>query len=75
MEFSAACHDNPHIMIIDLELESRSEGNVRRAAGCGSWHRLSVEVRTTFNGEFPLVNGQTSEWHNGMTAAVVSKRA
>lgn len=35
----------------------------------------SLEVRTSFNNEhLPLVNGQNSEWHNGMIAAVVRRR-
>jgi hypothetical protein len=35
----------------------------------------SVEVRTTFNGELPLMRGANSEWHNGTIVAVVSKNA
>lgn len=35
----------------------------------------SVEVRTSFAGEtFPVIHGQNSEWHNGMIAAVISRR-
>jgi hypothetical protein len=33
----------------------------------------SVEVRTSFNGELPVVHGAQSEWHNGTILAVVSK--
>jgi hypothetical protein len=35
----------------------------------------SVEVRTTFNGDFPVVFGPKSEWHNGIIVAVVSKHS
>lgn len=35
----------------------------------------SVEVRTSFAGEgLPVIHGQHSEWHNGMIAAVISRR-
>ena len=33
----------------------------------------SVEIRTTLNGDFPLVNGANSEWHTGLLCAAVSK--
>jgi hypothetical protein len=68
--------DNPHIMIIDdwnWDHVRKGTFDALRDANLGIDY--SIEVRTTFNGEFPLVNGQTSEWHNGMIAAVVSKLA
>lgn len=33
----------------------------------------SVEIRTSFDGALPFMNGQKSEWHNGVLLAVVSK--
>jgi hypothetical protein len=35
----------------------------------------SIEIRTSLNGELPLVNNTNSEWHNGLLCAVISKSA
>jgi hypothetical protein len=67
--------DNPHIMIVDdWNWNHVRNGTFNALKDAGLHIDYSIEVRTTYNGEFPLVHGPHSEWHNGTILAVVSKR-
>jgi hypothetical protein len=68
--------DDSHILIVD-----DWNTNVVRS---GTFNGLrdaklridySIEVRTSYHGEFPIVFGPNSEWHNGTLVAVVTKLA
>lgn len=70
-----AAMEYPHIMIVDdwnWDFARRGTLNALRDANLAIDY--SIEVRTSFNNEIPLLNGQRSEWHNGTVIAVVSKR-
>jgi hypothetical protein len=64
----------PHIMIVDdWNWDRVRKGTFDALGNANLVIDYSIEVRTAFNNEFPLVAGQHSEWHNGTIIAVVSK--
>jgi hypothetical protein len=68
--------DSPHIMIVDdWNWDHVRKGTFDALRDAKLEIGYSIEVRTIFNGEFPLVNGQNSEWQNGCIMAVISPRA
>ena len=68
--------DATHIMIIDdWNWDHVRRGTYDAMRDAGLTMNYSIEVRTTFNDDFPLVHGPKSEWHNGAIIAVVSKGA
>jgi hypothetical protein len=70
----AAAMDDNYILIVDDWNDDRvRRGTFNGLRDGGLSIEYSVEVRTTYNGEFPLVNGMKSEWHNGALIAVISK--
>jgi hypothetical protein len=68
--------DNVSILIVDDWNWDRVRKGTFDALRDARLHiDYSIEVRTTFNGEMPLVAGAGSEWHNGCVVAVLSKSA
>jgi hypothetical protein len=68
--------ENTHILIVDdWNWNHVRKGTFAALRDAKLGIDYSIEVRTTFNGEFPFVSGQNSEWHNGTVVAVVSKLA
>jgi hypothetical protein len=66
--------DQTHIMIVDdWNWDRVRKGTFDALRDSKLNIDYSIEVRTTFNGEIPLVSGPSSEWHNGTILAVVSK--
>lgn len=69
-----AAMEYPHIMIVDdWNWDHVRKGTFGALRDANLGVEYSIEVRTTFNGDFPLFHGQHSEWHNGTIVAVVSK--
>jgi hypothetical protein len=74
--FPQPAMDDTYIMIIDDWNWERVRNGTFKALGDAKLTvDYSVEVRTTFNNDhLPLVHGPGSEWHNGMIAAVLTRR-
>jgi len=66
--------DYPHVMIVDdWNWDRVRKGTFDALRDARLNIDYSIEVRTTFDGDIPLVSGPRSEWHNGTILAVVSK--
>lgn len=77
VSYPDAALDRQVILIVDDWNWLRVRRGTLNALRDKGWRiDYSVEVRTTFNNEkLPLVNGATSEWHNGCFAAVITRNA
>jgi hypothetical protein len=66
--------DDDYILIVDdWNWDRVRTGTLNALADGGLIVDYSIEVRTSFNNQFPPVHGSASEWHNGAFIAVVSK--
>jgi hypothetical protein len=73
--FPQPAMDQTHIMIVDdWNWDRVRKGTFDALRDSRVNVEYSIEVRTSFNGEIPLVSGPNSEWHNGTIIAVVSKQ-
>jgi hypothetical protein len=72
---SAAMEDNFILIVDDWNWPQVRKGTLDALRYLLLDIEYSVEVRTSFAGEvFPVIHGKNSEWHNGMLAAVISRR-
>ena len=66
--------DDTAILIIDDWNWHRVRRGTLNALKDSNWRiDYSIEVRTSFGDNIPLVHGSTSEWHNGCIVAVIAK--
>ncbi len=73
--FPQPAMDYPHIMIVDdWNWDRVRKGTFDALRDAKLTVDYSIEIRTSFNGEIPLVSGPSSEWHNGTIIAVISKQ-
>lgn len=69
-----AALDDTAIVIVDDWNWDRVRRGTFNALKDAKWRiDYSIEVRTSFNGQIPLMAGASSEWHNGCLIAVIAK--